>query len=528
MLELKLKPLTPGYLERSVRIKAGETKDLGRSHKCAIAVAHPEISRRHCEFVNNGSECTVVDLGSVNGVLVNNKRVATKALVDGDVISICSVQFGVELRDQASMTDSAVFMYDGAEESGLKKRMSYEPTRVMGDYVAPTGVDSLRKAHGNLALLSRIGNLIFDVRPMEEKFQLVIRMLVEFFQADRGAILILNPVTRVIEPKATFKISGGDAGNVRVSRTIVNEAVEKGLSVLSANVTDDSRFAGRESGPVTNVTAVMCVPLEGREGIIGAIYLDSLERTDVFSEESLNILNMIGYQVGAAIHQAWLEQDLRRSTRELEEYSHRLEAKVNERTASLTEMVKKLKVGDKLKSQFLANMSHELRTPLNAIVGFAALIRDRVYGEINPRQDDAMDKIRHNAQNLLDLINSILHISRIDAGRMPLYLEQFAPNPVLEELIRSNESLVKPEVAVEFALDTGLPAVYNDMGKYRQVIRNLFANAVKFTAQGKIVVATWRDDGAKMFVTAVRDTGIGMPEVELQHIFDEFYQVDGS
>jgi signal transduction histidine kinase len=191
-------------------------------------------------------------------------------------------------------------------------------------------------------------------------------------------------------------------------------------------------------------------------------------------------------------------------------------------------MVEKLKENDKLKSQFLANMSHEFRTPLNAIVGFTSLIQDRVYGEITAKQQEAIEKIKDNARSLLEMIKNILDISKIDAGRMPLYLEDFSPGTVIKSVVDDSKSLIKPQVKIEIKLDKDIKDIYNDMGKYRQIIQNLLSNALKFTHEGSISLSIRLDKETNMFLTSVRDTGIGIPEAEMENIFAEFRQVDGS
>ncbi len=528
MALVTLYPQTDEYVKQPVTISGKQEKILGRSYKSDIVVSHPEISRRHCKIVNTGKECSVIDLGSVNGVFVNGRRIASSTLSDGDSLSICGVKFSVKVTDDTSLTDSAVRLMEGEGENKVKKRISYGPTRIIEDFNRPADIDNLRAAHANLTFITRIANVIFETREIESKLSDIVEIVVKFFKADRGCILIKNRFTHKIEPAAVFRIDEDEERELNVSKTIVNEAMEKGLSVLSSNVVDDTRFINSESVHDLEISSVMCVPLEGKEGILGVIYIDTIGSKDVFDEGGLTVLNTIGYQIGSSIQQSRLEQDLFRSKKELEEYSKRLELKVNERTSKLTRMIEKLKENDRLKSQFLANMSHELRTPLNAIIGFASLIQGRVYGEITEKQEDAILKIKQNGDNLLSLINNVLNLSRLEAGRMPLYPDEFSPNEEIREVAESFRSLLKSGVKIEFSLDSNLEKVYNDKKKYRQILHNLFGNAVKFTESGKITLSTRVLKDRKAFETIVRDTGIGIPDDQLAEIFEEFRQVDGS
>jgi len=528
VIHVVIEPENPEYLDRPVTVKPGREVLLGRSNRSDITLSHPEVSRLHCKIVNDGKECKVLDMGSTNGIFVNGHRVANQVLTDRDKLEICNIPFSIRIREAGISKDSSVHFIEVPSQREMKKSRSYHPTRIMDDILAASRGADLAKAHADLSFITKIANMIVETEQIEDQFKKAIKTIVEFFNADRGSILIIDRATKKIRPEEVYAAGGTKDGEVSISRTIVHEVIEKGHSVLTTDASGDSRFKASDSVVGLNITSVMCVPLEGRHGIIGTIYIDTIRDVQTFSEENLKVLSAVGYQIGAALQQAWLEQDLRSSKKGLEEYSRRLEFKVNERTAHLSRMIEKLKESDQLKSQFLANMSHELRTPLNAIVGFASLIQDRVYGEITVKQDDAIDKIKENAGHLLELIKNVLDISKIDAGRMPLFLETFKPRSVIKKVIGGSSPLLKTGVEFKMELDKSIRDVYNDKGKYRQIVQNLCANAIKFTHEGGITVITEADSENETFITRIRDTGIGIPEKQLNMIFDEFSQADGS
>jgi PAS domain S-box-containing protein len=212
-----------------------------------------------------------------------------------------------------------------------------------------------------------------------------------------------------------------------------------------------------------------------------------------------------------------LEDRIRLATLELEERNRRLEWQSRE-----------LEKASRLKSEFLASMSHELRTPINAVLGYTSLMREEIYGELTDKQKNALDKINTASQHLLDLINDILDLSKIEAGKMPLYLETVPLKQILGELAESVDPLVR-EKGLEFELevDEGVPALLTDRTKLKQILLNLLSNAVKFTAAGQVCLRGERVSDERVLIT-VADTGIGIKDEDLQQIFEDFRQVDQS
>jgi PAS domain S-box-containing protein len=179
------------------------------------------------------------------------------------------------------------------------------------------------------------------------------------------------------------------------------------------------------------------------------------------------------------------------------------------------------------KSAFLANMSHELRTPMNAIIGFTRLVMRRAQDVLPPRQYENLEKILLSAEHLLTLINGILDISKIEAGRMEVHPVRFPPGDLIEGCLHTVEPMVQNErVGLRTAIAPALPSLYTDQDKVKQILMNLLSNAVKFTAEGTITVTAQHHAG--VLTVAVTDTGIGIPAEALTRIFDDFQQVDSS
>lgn len=218
---------------------------------------------------------------------------------------------------------------------------------------------------------------------------------------------------------------------------------------------------------------------------------------------------------------------LRISQERLKQWAEELATEVRRQTEDLRNANDQLKKADQMKSEFLANMSHELRTPLNAVIGFSEVLSDRVFGDINDKQAKYIDNIHTSGKHLLRLINDILDLSKVEAGRMELYLEEFP----LEKAVYEVQNIIKPlaakkSIPVEVEI-SGSPFICADEGKLKQIMYNLLSNAVKFTPDnGKISIAASSSD-SEVSIT-VTDTGIGIKDEDINKIFKEFYQVDSS
>jgi len=184
---------------------------------------------------------------------------------------------------------------------------------------------------------------------------------------------------------------------------------------------------------------------------------------------------------------------------------------------------------NRLKSEFVSNVSHELRTPLNAIIGYTSLLLYRSFGEIAPRQEEALLSIQRNARAHLGLINNLLDLSRIEAGKMPVLLEKVDLKSLLIDIFEELKPLLQDK-PIEVIWRTGkqIRPIQSDPQKIRQIFLNLLSNAIKFTEAGSIAIALSAAPRRKGLYLSVEDTGIGMKEGDLAKIFDPFRQIDGS
>jgi signal transduction histidine kinase len=250
---------------------------------------------------------------------------------------------------------------------------------------------------------------------------------------------------------------------------------------------------------VIGFRSLLSVPMLRKGEAVGAINVTRRE-PGPFSDTEVALLQTFADQAVIALENV-------RLFKELEAANHELAA------------------ASRHKSEFLANMSHELRTPLNAIIGFSEVLSERMFGELNEKQDEYLKDIYTSGQHLLSLINDILDLSKIEAGRMELELTGFnLPGTLDNALTLVRERAGRRGIALGLTVDERLEQVHADERKVRQVVLNLLSNAIKFTPEGgRIDVRAVPVDGS--VEVSVSDTGVGIAPEDQEAIFEEFRQV---
>lgn len=204
-----------------------------------------------------------------------------------------------------------------------------------------------------------------------------------------------------------------------------------------------------------------------------------------------------------------------------------LAANLNQMSDELGRLYQQLEAANRHKSDFLARVSHDLRTPLNAIIGFTRMVLRKTEGQIPDLQKENLQKVLISSEHLLGLINGLLDLAKIEAGKMEVFAESFKVDDVIHMAASTIEPLLKDgRVRLIREIAPDVPHLNTDREKLKQIILNLLGNAVKFTEQGEIKIATWQENG--LLKLTVSDTGIGMEKEALDHIFEEFRQADTS
>lgn len=239
------------------------------------------------------------------------------------------------------------------------------------------------------------------------------------------------------------------------------------------------------------------------------------------------------------------EQTLRKAiedkTKEIEDLKRNLEQKVAERTADLEKINKELEYANQLKGRFIANMSHELRTPLNSIIGFSDILLEKTFGELTENQERYIRNIYISGKHLLELINNILDIAKIEAGKYEMIYDTFSVDDVLSEVINIMNPLAENKfIEILVSIGEGVKTITADRVKLKQILYNLLSNAIKFTPEGgqvKVTVALekniegrfpWASPDMEFISFSVKDTGIGISPEDQEKIFDEFGQANSE
>jgi orotate phosphoribosyltransferase len=323
--------------------------------------------------------------------------------------------------------------------------------------------------------------------------------------ADGGGIFELDPRTQLLRLRTTHRQDAELTEYLRRTPLQVGEgtagravATRQPVQVPDATIEGAYQSSVREVLIRSGYRALLAVPLLHENEVLGALVVNR-NTPGAFSPDVVELVQTFASQSAIALQNARLFEELADKSRQLE-------------------------VASQHKSEFLANMSHELRTPLNAIIGFSEVLLERMFGELNERQDDYLKDILSSGQHLLSLINDILDLSKVEAGRMELELSEVSLPEILEgSLTMVRERANRHGIALTIELDPTVGSIEADERKLKQIVFNLLSNAVKFTPDGGKVSISARNRGEAIEV-GVQDTGVGIAPEDQEQIFEEFRQ----
>jgi len=363
----------------------------------------------------------------------------------------------------------------------------------------------LTRSVGELRALGEVGQAISSTLDLRTVLSTIVTRATHLSGTDAGVIYEYDEQREIFVPRATEQLEAD------IVETMLATPVRKGegatgrlAQVHEPNQVPDILTAPAESrvrGALVRAgyRALLAVPLVREDHLLGGLTVIR-KVAGAFPPAVIELLRTFATQSALAIQNARLFLEIEHKSRQLE-------------------------VASQHKSEFLANMSHELRTPLNAIIGFSEVLSERMFGELNEKQEEYLKDIYASGQHLLSLINDILDLSKIEAGKMDLEVSDFdLPATIDNALMLVRERAARRDIELQRAVDERLGQIQGDERKIRQVLLNLLSNAIKFTPQGgRIDVRAKRVNG--FIEVSVSDTGVGIAPGDQDAVFEEFRQV---
>ena len=384
-----------------------------------------------------------------------------------------------------------------------------------------------------MSTLLQLGQLLNSSLDLKQVLETAIDQVIQFVGAERGFILLVDiesgrvwgEALRNIEKAALERtLSGQDLTNsAEISRTLVEQVLDTRQSVVTYNAMEDPRFANRQSVQLANLRSVLCIPLTAQQRLLGIIYLDNRLTSGMFTEKHLTMLTAFGNQATVAIENARLYENLRRSLEERLRLQDELHKQETQRLA--------LEEASRLKSDFIGFVAHELRNPLTTIRGYVQTLMADTDHSLGPEvAEEFYEAIEADSDRLLDMINELLDVSRLEAGRaLTLATKTIELRPLLEKQARRHRyyKFFSKNHRLSVEIEPNSPTTIEaDEDKLNQVLSNLLSNAIKYSPEGGEIQLTARPEGAEHILLSVKDSGVGMTEEQCSRLFRQYERIE--
>ena len=382
--------------------------------------------------------------------------------------------------------------------------IAIENVRLFKELEART--QDLTRSVGELRALGEVGRALSSTLDLDTVLQTIVTRASELAGTDACSVFEYDETTEAFLLRATHNLDDEVVAVARRTPIRKGEGIQGRMAVTRQPVQiPDIAAEDAYRGPLrdillrTGTRALLAIPMLREDELIGGFTVNK-KTPGAFAPKVIELLQTFATQSALAIQNARLFREIADKSLQLEAASHH-------------------------KSEFLANMSHELRTPLNAILGFSEVLAERMFGEINEKQAEYLQDILSSGRHLLSLINDILDLSKVEAGRLELELGRFhLPTALDNALTLVRERATRHGITLTQTLDPGVGDLVADERKVKQILLNLLSNAVKFTPEGGhvSVIVTATED---VVTISVSDTGIGIAPEDQAAIFEEFRQV---
>jgi signal transduction histidine kinase len=423
---------------------------------------------------------------------------------------------------------------EATDQDRLSKRLAREQrARAESETLAERALRELYNRRKDVQLLQRIAVAANQTTSIDDALQVALDEVCLHTRWPVGHVYMVKETTgRRLESAALWHVDNKDRFKAfcKISHEMHFEpgvglpgrVLESGQPLWIIDVTKDSNFPRHKIATDIGVRAAFGFPvLIGKEVVAVLEFFSDLPVEP--DEALLEVMANVGTQLGRVIERMRAEEALLHN-------NFQLQQALAENRALCEDLKNKqcqLEIASKHKSLFLANMSHELRTPLNAILGYTQLIMNKIYGDVPEKIYDALSRIDVSGHHLLDLINDVLDLSKIEAGQLKLSLKSYSMKDMAYEVIAAMEPLAsRKQLSLTLMVPDNLPTAKGDERRIKQVLLNLIGNAIKFTDCGKVAVEVVHN--SDQFKVSVCDTGPGISPADQEKIFEEFQQADSS
>lgn len=362
------------------------------------------------------------------------------------------------------------------------------------------------QTESEVQILAAVRELIGISTPFDEVVESALRFIAATMRADASSVIIVDSQ----EGHRKFSLAPGnkaqqiEESNLRLAEGIAGFVAEQRSPLLVADIAHEPRFS-RQVDQIGGIKtgAFACVPLLVRDEVIGVLAV-AQKKVGALTEKDLSLLVAVGGHVAITLENARFVDEVKNLHDKLEQAS-------------------------RLKAQFLATTSHELRTPINIIIGNLDILLGGFLGELTPRQKDSLRTALRNSGEALNLITSLLDLSRVEAGQFVIRVEEFRLDEIWKELeLLFRIGLSGKEVELSWETKGQLPLLKTDKTKVKEILSNIIFNAVKYTHQGTIEVTASPLGTGESVQIDIRDTGVGIATDSLPSIFEPFRQVGDS
>ncbi|MFO0896439.1 MAG: ATP-binding protein [Pirellulales bacterium] len=488
-----------------------ELSSLGRDGSSDLQVNDTEVSRRHAQLRRDGGHYLLSDLGSSNGTYLNGRRIEDEQpLASGDQVQIGGtlMLYTGPSQPAAGLTEQIDIVGQHDASRIVRTLSDEEPTRPPESAGPDAEAAFLAQARSNLQIMVRTSLAVSHTLDIDQLLQRILQLIFEWVEADRGCIMLFDPETRRLAPKARRNRRGrSDRRKMTISQTILDYVVERGEGVLTSDARQDQRWDAGQSIVQAGVREAICVPMRGRYDVVGVIYIDTLtpaERVlaeghvDKFNEEHLKLMIAIAHQAALAVEDTTY-------------YSAMVQA---ERMAAI--------------GQTIATLSHHVKNILQGVRGASYLIEEGLKQHNEEVVRKGWKMVERNQEKIYNLVMDMLSFSKErEPDLAPASLNEVVADVV--ELMQQRALEAKVELVEQ--LDPSLPTATFDAEGLHRAVLNIVTNAID-ACEGiegaSVSVSTGYDAERGRLLAIVADNGTGIAADDLDKLFTMFFSRKGG